>query len=132
MTSVYSYGVYDMLHVGHVKSLEQAKELGDTLIVGVFSDRVASEFKRKPVIPQEQRLEMIKSLKIVDDAVIQDNFSPQNTINRLGVDIVAKAEGAGWFKSSIPQYDNCRSVLLNYTEGVSTSDIMEKIKNDYK
>ena len=59
---VYTYGVFDLLHVGHVQLLREAKALGDKLIVGVFTDAVAEGFKRRPIIVQEQRVEMLFSL----------------------------------------------------------------------
>jgi len=127
---VYTYGVFDLLHVGHVRLLERAKGLGKRLIVGVFSDEVAESFKRKPIIPLKQRVEMLEALRMVDAVVVQDNFSPQFNIDVLKPDIVAKAEGAGWTIVA-PKYKNCESVLLEYSEGVSTSDIIGRA-HDYK
>lgn len=124
---VYTYGVFDLLHTGHIKLLEQAKALGDELIVGVFTDEVAEGFKRKPIIPLEERYKMLQSLRVVDRVYIQDQFSPQERIDFLKPDIVAKARGAGW-EDTAPEYENCESILLKYTDGVSTSDIIRRIR----
>lgn len=67
--TVYCVGVFDLLHVAHVRFLEDAKRLGDRLIVGVHSDEFVSSYKRKPVIPYEQRVEMVASLKCVDKVI---------------------------------------------------------------
>lgn len=57
MKVVYTYGVWDLLHVGHLRLLQEAKDLGNRLIVGVFTDEVVTSFKRTPIIPQNQPIE---------------------------------------------------------------------------
>ncbi len=62
----YAFVVGDLLHVGHLKFFEKCKKYCDFLIVGVYTDRLAASYKRRPVIPFEERLEMVKALKVVD------------------------------------------------------------------
>jgi glycerol-3-phosphate cytidylyltransferase len=122
---VYTYGVWDLFHYGHLKLLKQAEKLGD-LTVGVFSDKVAEEFKRKPIMTAKERAKMLKELGY--KVVIQNTFSPTKL---KGIDIVAKAEGAGWSQEKMPRFKNKQSVLLKYTKGISTSDIMKRIWSRY-
>jgi glycerol-3-phosphate cytidylyltransferase len=117
---VYTYGVWDLFHYGHLMVLKQAEKLGE-LTVGVFSDRVAEGFKRKPIMNQKERVQILKALGY--KTIIQDSFYPEIK----GIDIIAKGEGAGWSKENIPQFENKKSVLLNYTKGISTSQIMKRI-----
>lgn len=118
---VYTYGVFDLFHYGHLIALKNAKKLGDRLIIGVFTDRIAESFKRKPILGERDRFKLIQELEI-GEVVYQDTFLPS-----IKADIIAKAEGAGWSKESIPQFPNTESVLLPYTGGISTSEIIKKI-----
>ncbi|MBD3389150.1 MAG: adenylyltransferase/cytidyltransferase family protein [Candidatus Altiarchaeales archaeon] len=81
-------GVFEILHPGHLMYLEEARKLGDRLVVVVARDETAQERKRRPVISAEQRLHMVKSLKPVDDAVLggDDMYS---TIESLNPDVLA-------------------------------------------
>jgi glycerol-3-phosphate cytidylyltransferase-like family protein len=99
--------------------------LGDRLIIGVFTDSVAESFKRKPIMNQDERLRNLQELGW-GDVILQNSFEPE-ILKSLSVDIVAKAEGAGWSKDHIPQYENVQSVLLEYTGGISTSDIIKRV-----
>jgi len=115
---VLTYGVWDLLHCGHIRSLKKAKKLGH-LTVGVFSDKVAREFKREPIIPEDQRLEMIKELRCVDEAFILEGLVPDTR----RYDIVAKGPGAGFEDRRFP----IKKVLLKYHPINSTTDIIKKI-----
>ena len=59
---VFTYGVFDLLHYGHLIAIKEAKKLGDTLIIGVFSDEIAKSFKRQPIMTQEERMRNIEEL----------------------------------------------------------------------
>lgn len=132
-TIVYTYGVFDLLHSGHIALLEEARALGDYLVVGVFTDEVAEGFKRRPVLGENERLEIVKNLKIVDSAMLQDDFSPKKNIVSLKPDIVTKGPGAGWEKGNFPKFDGVKSILLDYHPGTSTSGLIKKIKEgNYK
>lgn len=92
MTTVYAFGVFDMLHVGHLNLLEQAKAFGDRLIVGVVTDEVAKWKHVKPVIPYEDRKRLVAGLRIVDAVVEQHEFDPTNTVQKLGVDVLVHGD----------------------------------------
>ena len=127
MKIIYTWGVFDLLHVGHIKLLEDAKALGDYLIVGVFTDEVAKSFKRKPIIPFKQRIKMLRALKIVNFVVPQKTLQP--TIEKKDW-IFAKGPGATWEKNyrQIGKKFGARTVLLKYHKGASTTDIIKRCK----
>lgn len=116
---VYTYGVFDLLHIGHIKSLKLAKEYGN-LTVGVFSDKVAEGFKRKPIIPEDQRMAIVKELRCVDNVVLLDKFVPD--VDKY--DLIVKGEGAMYEEIKFP----IEKILLPYHDDNSTTRIIEKIK----
>jgi cytidyltransferase-like protein len=125
MEIVYTYGVFDLLHYGHLKVLKLAKSKGDKLVIGVFSDKTAESFKRKPILTQEERIANIKELDL-GEVVLQEDYIPtQEFLDNLGINAVAKAYGAGWGKE-VPEWNNIESILLPYTEGISTSEIIKR------
>jgi len=121
----YTYGVFDLLHYGHLKALKKAQKLGDSLVIGVFSDRVATSFKRTPVMTQNERLNAIRELGWGKVRLL--NYLVPCEKDLRGIDIVAKAEGAGWSKYDIPKFQRAKSVLLPYTKGISTSELIKRI-----
>jgi len=127
MKKVYTYGVFDLLHPGHLALLEEAKSLGDCLIVGVLSDAAAESFKRRPIMDERERMRMVGALKCVDKVVMQGEYKPGKNIERYRPAILAKGPGAGW-ETKVPKFRKVQSVLLNYHEGVSTSQIIERCK----
>lgn len=132
---VYTYGVFDLFHSGHVQLLREAKALGDTLIVGIFTDDVAAGFKRHPVIPFEDRKKVLEAIAFVDRVIEQDELHPGKNILRLRPHILAKGPGAGWEEGEgkAPGTDVIESiggivVKLPYHHGISTSQIIEKLQ----
>ncbi|QQG42916.1 MAG: adenylyltransferase/cytidyltransferase family protein [Candidatus Giovannonibacteria bacterium] len=132
---VYTYGVFDLFHSGHVKLLREAKALGDHLIVGLFTDDVAESFKRKPAITLKHRIEVLKHCVYVDEVVVQDELKPDKNILLHKPHILAKGPGAGWDKSNkiMPGEETMLSiggsvVRLDYHDGISTSDLIKRIK----
>lgn len=132
---VYTYGVFDLFHVGHLKLLREARALGSGIVVGVYTDDVAKAFKRKPVIPFEQRMEIVESIFEVDEVMAQREFNPDHNIEAIKADILAKGPGAGWEPEAdkVPgqvtiELRGGRVVRLPYHAGVSTSAIIERIK----
>ncbi len=132
MKTVYTYGVFDLFHYGHLRQLSAAKALGDFLIVGVFTDEVAASFKRRPIMSLADRMEILEHIDFVNQIVVQDEFSPLKNLGHYQPDIVAKGEGAGWENGRAPK-DLCDALAaeqltwLPRTEGISTSDIIKKI-----
>jgi glycerol-3-phosphate cytidylyltransferase len=89
----YAPGVYDMFHVGHLNILRNSRLACDHLIAGVVSDDMASWAKgKRPVIPQTERLEIVRSVRFVDDAVIEDVPSKVEMWERLHFDVIIKGD----------------------------------------
>ena len=91
-TIVYAYVVADLLHVGHVLALENAKAMGDKLIVGVLTDKAVLEKKSKPILSFAERLKLIQSLKCVDIAIAQKTYSPIDNIKNINPDILMESD----------------------------------------
>jgi rfaE bifunctional protein nucleotidyltransferase chain/domain len=128
---VFTNGVYDLLHPGHVRYLNDARSFGDTLIVGVNSDRSvrANKGPSRPVNPEHERAEVIAALAAVDAAVIFDDETPHAIISRLQPDILVK--GADWPAEQIVGRDivearNGRVVRAQIEEGYSTSALIDR------
>ena len=125
---VFTNGCFDILHVGHVKYLRSARELGDVLMVALNTDQSVSRIKPgRPVIPEGQRAEMVASLEMVDYVTLFDEDTPYELIKLLGPDVLVK--GGDWKREEIVGSDIVpETYSLPYIEGVSTTEIMEKIK----
>ncbi len=125
---VFTNGCFDILHIGHIRCLKEAKSLGDVLVVGVNSDRSVSRIKpERPVNPQDQRAEVLASLAMVDYVTIFDEETPYELIKLLRPDVLVK--GGDWKKEEIIGSDIAKETYsLPYIKGVSTSAIIEKIK----
>jgi len=94
--TVYTVGTFDLLHVGHLALLEYCKTLGDRFVVGVASDEVVGSYKRNvPVIPLQQRMEMLQALKCVDDVVSYETLEYVSNCEKLDVDIFVIGEDWG-------------------------------------
>jgi len=93
---VFTNGCFDLLHPGHIRSLEHARSLGDALIVGLNSDASVKQLKGqgRPVIPEGERAEILAALECVDGVVIFDDLTPQRTIASLLPDVLVK--GGDW------------------------------------
>ena len=89
MITVVATGVFDIIHPGHIEFLEEAKKLGDSLIVIVASDEMTKEKKRCPIIPERQRLKVVGSLKGVDKAILGDQRDIFVPILEIRPDIIA-------------------------------------------
>ena len=125
---VFTNGCFDLIHIGHIKYLRQAKALGDILIIGLNSDSSVSRIKpKRPVNPQEQRAEVLSSLEMVDYVTLFDEDTPYELIKFVKPDILVK--GGDWKKADIVGSDIAKEThSLPYIKGVSTSEIIEKIK----
>ena len=129
---VFTNGCFDLLHVGHVRYLHQARSLGDALAVGVNSDSSARESKGRgrPVVPEMERAEILSALGCVDYVVIFDDLTPQRVIDALVPDVLVK--GADWRIVEIvgrETVENAGGIVRNIplTEGISTSGIINRI-----
>jgi rfaE bifunctional protein nucleotidyltransferase chain/domain len=125
---VFTNGCFDIIHIGHVRYLREAKTLGDLLVVGINSDRSVSITKPdRPVNSQDQRAEVLASLEMVDYVTIFDEETPYELIKSIQPDVLVK--GGDWKKEDIIGSDIAKEThSLPYIEGISTTGIIEKIK----
>jgi D-glycero-beta-D-manno-heptose 1-phosphate adenylyltransferase len=130
---VFTNGVFDLLHPGHVRYLQAARAEGDALIVGVNSDRSVRAIKgpSRPITPELERAEIIAALACVDASVIFDQDTPAEIIRCLQPDVLVK--GADWAADAIVGRDTVearggRVVRIPVEQGWSTSAIIEKIQ----
>jgi rfaE bifunctional protein nucleotidyltransferase chain/domain len=130
---VFTNGVFDILHVGHVRYLRQAKELGDALVVAINSDASVRELKgeARPLVNQNERAEILAALSSVDYVTIFDDISPRSLIAKLLPDVLVK--GGDYALDQIHGRDEVeaaggRVVSLPFVDGASTTAILERIR----
>jgi len=125
---VLTNGCFDIIHIGHIRYLREAKALGDVLIIGLNSDRSVSAIKPgRPINPQSHRAEVVSSLEMVDYVILFDEETPYELIKLLEPDILVK--GGDWRKEEIVGSDIAKETYsLPYVKGGSTSEIIERIK----
>lgn len=133
-TVVWTNGCFDLLHAGHVRSLRDAKALGDVLVVGINSDASARKIKgpRRPLMRQEDRAEVLSALEMVDYVTIFDEPEPSAALERLQPDIHCKGEEYADGRRPVPE----RAIVESYGgeirflplhQGRSTTGLMERI-----
>jgi D-beta-D-heptose 7-phosphate kinase/D-beta-D-heptose 1-phosphate adenosyltransferase len=129
---VFTNGCFDLLHLGHVRYLEKAKSIGDILVVGVNSDRSVQSLKgpERPILPEEERAEILSGLECVDYITIFDELTPLELISSLQPHILAK--GGDWTKETtvgkeVVEKSGGEVVILPFVEGSSTSNLIETI-----
>jgi rfaE bifunctional protein nucleotidyltransferase chain/domain len=132
-TVVFTNGVFDLLHVGHLRYLQQARALGDVLLVGVNSDRSVRVIKgpSRPTTSEGDRAEILEALSCVDAVVIFDEETPRDLIAALQPDILVK--GADWAEDAIVGREivearGGRVVRVAMEPGHSTSAIIARIR----
>ena len=129
----YTTGVFDMFHIGHLNILKRAKEQCDYLIVGVSTDELVENYKnKKTVIPFNDRLEIVSSIKYVDKVIPQESMNKLDAVVKNQIDVVFV--GSDWkgtdawnrYESEFKEV-NCSVVYLDYTEGISSTILRKKI-----
>ncbi|MFN2405769.1 MAG: D-glycero-beta-D-manno-heptose 1-phosphate adenylyltransferase [Pyrinomonadaceae bacterium] len=130
---VFTNGVFDLLHVGHVRYLAQARELGDALVVAINSDRTVRELKGpdRPVFDQDERAEILAALRHVDYVVIFDDVSPRSLIGKLLPDVLVK--GGDYQLDEIHGREEVEAaggkvIPLPFVPGASTTSLLERMK----
>ena len=130
---VFTNGVFDLLHPGHVRYLQQARALGDTLIVGVNSDRSvrANKGDARPVNAERERAEVLVALGCVDAAVIFDEETPHAIVSVVQPDVLVK--GADWGADEIVGRDvvearGGRVVRVELAPGYSTTNLIARVR----
>lgn len=131
----YTTGVYDMFHIGHLKLLQNAKGMCDKLIVGVTTDELATYKGKVPIIPYEDREEIIKNIKCVDAVVPQKNMDKVEMCKRLKANYLFV--GDDWYNTEKwKNYENelkkigCKVIYFPYTDKISSSKLREVLKNE--
>jgi glycerol-3-phosphate cytidylyltransferase len=128
MKTIITFGTYDLLHIGHILLLKRAKELGDRLVVGVSSDKFNMVKKNKyPFYNENDRMEIIKSIKYVDDVFLEESFEEKRKyIEKYKADILVM--GSDWNGKFDEFKDICNIEILDRTDNISTTDVVLKIK----
>ncbi|MEW6375172.1 MAG: D-glycero-beta-D-manno-heptose 1-phosphate adenylyltransferase [Thermodesulfobacteriota bacterium] len=134
---VFTNGCFDLLHIGHIRYLEKAKALGDILVVGVNSDQSVRNLKgpNRPILPEEERAEIISGFGCVDYITIFDESTPLELISSLQPHILVK--GGDWTKETtvgkeVVEKSGGEVVILPFIEGSSTSNLIETILKRYE
>jgi len=129
---VFTNGVFDLLHVGHVRYLTQARTLGDALVVAINSDRAVRELKGadRPVFDEAERAEILAALRVVDYVVVFDDISPRSLIAELLPDVLVK--GGDYDLDQIHGREEVEAaggkvISLPFVEGSSTTALIQKI-----
>ena len=130
---VFTNGVFDLLHVGHVRYLAQARALGDALVVAINSDSSVRELKGpgRPVFEQSERAEILAALRQVDYVVVFDDISPRSLITQLLPDVLVK--GGDYELDQIHGRDEVEAaggqvISLPFVDGASTTTLIERMK----
>lgn len=129
---VFTNGCFDLIHHGHVRYLQQAREMGDALIVALNSDRSVQALKgpSRPILNEHERSEIMAALACVDYVIIFDDLSPQGLLAALQPDILVK--GGDYSIEEIVgraevEAAGGKVVSLQFVEGISTSEIVDRI-----
>lgn len=134
---VFTNGCFDIVHAGHTQYLEDAKALGDFLVIGLNSDLSVSGYKgpKRPIVPEEDRALVLSALNAVDMVVLFDDPTPIPTLRVLQPHLHVK--GGDYVKEDLPEYDTVRSYggdvrILAFKPGCSTSTIIQTILERYR
>ena len=132
----FTNGCFDILHVGHVRYLREAKKTADVLVLAINSDASVKSIKgeKRPLFPEEERAEIIASLEFIDFVTIFEELTPLGLIDYLKPDILIK--GGDWSEDKVVGRDNVKKwggyvIIIPQVEGKSTTNIVEKIKRAY-
>ena len=130
----YTAGVYDLFHVGHLNLLKNAKGMCDKLVVGVTVDNLVEYKGKKPMIPFEDRIEIVRSIKYVDAAIPQYDMDKLTACKKLGATILFV--GDDWYGTEKwKQYEmafakeNIHIVYFPYTRGISSTKITKALQD---
>ena len=131
----YTTGVFDMFHVGHLNILRKSKELCDYLVVGVTTDELCYQRKKKkPIINEVDRCKIVEAIRYVEKVVLQSDMNKLEAVKREGANIVFV--GSDWKGSDAwNRYEQefsaigCKVIYLDHTDGISSSIIREKLNS---
>ena len=130
---VFSNGCFDLLHPGHIRGFELARQMGDALIVGLNSDASVRQLKgpTRPVIPEGERVEILSALEPIDAVIIFNELTPREVISRLLPDVLVK--GGDWPGDQIVGREEVeaaggRVVSIPFVTGYSTTSMLQKVR----
>jgi len=134
--AVFTNGCFDILHAGHVNIFQQARNMGDVLVVAVNSDLSIKKIKgeKRPVVPQAQRMQVLAALEAIDYVVIFEDENPLQIIKELQPDILVK--GGDWpietiIGREIVEKKGGKILSIPLMEGISTTNIIEEVKKRF-
>ena len=126
--TAYTYGVYDLFHIGHINLFKRIKENYDKLIVGVHNDEQVMTYKKAPIISYADRLEIVKSCRYVDDVYENaDLITTNDLLFKLNADYVFAGRENLEYINKYYQVSENKLILLDRTSHICTSDIINKI-----
>ena len=130
----YTAGVYDLFHIGHLNLLKNAKGMCDKLVVGVSTDELAQYKNKSPLIPFEDRMEIVRSIRYVDAVVPQKDMDKLSMCKKLGASVLFV--GDDWYATEKWQKyeqefaeEGIRIMYFPYTQGVSSTKISQALLN---
>lgn len=131
----YTTGVFDMFHIGHLNVIQKAKEQCEYLIVGVTTDALCKERKKKlPIICEQDRVTIVKAIRYVDKVVLQENMDKLEAVKKYHIDAVFV--GSDW--KGTPEWEiyekefseiGCKVVFLDHTDGISSTVLRDRLNN---
>ncbi len=133
----FTNGCFDILHVGHVRYLREAKKTADVLVLALNSDISVRTIKgeKRPLVPQEERADVVAALESINYVTLFDEPTPLELIEYLRPDVLIK--GGDWAEENIVGRDSVKSwggkvVVIPETEGASTTNIIDKVLKVYR
>jgi len=132
----FTNGCFDILHIGHIRYLREAKKTADILVLAINSDASVKKIKgeKRPLVPQEDRAEIMAALEFIDFVTIFDETTPLELINLLKPDVLIK--GGDWAEDKVVGRDEIKKwggklTLIPEINGKSTTSIVDKIRQVY-
>ncbi len=132
----FTNGCFDILHIGHIRYLREAKKTADILVLAINSDASVKKIKgeKRPLVPQEDRAEIMAALEFIDFVTIFDETTPLELINLLKPDVLIK--GGDWAQDKVVGRDEIKKwggklTLIPEINGKSTTSIVDKIRQVY-
>lgn len=124
---VFTNGCFDILHKGHIELLKFCKSLGNTVVVGVNSDKSVKRLKgeSRPINSQEDRRDILKAIRYVDHVFVFEEDTPYNLIKKTQPDIIVK--GGDYKKQDVIGADLCEVIIFDYLDGYSTTETVQCI-----
>ena len=124
MKKVITYGTFDLFHIGHLNILKRAKELGDYLIVAVSSDAFNEIKGKKCVIPDYERMEIVKAIRYVDEVILEESWDQKvEDVKKYDVDVFVMGDDWKGQFDFLEKY--CNVVYLPRTKGISTTQLKQ-------